>query len=145
MALTHTVYGLSLVTMANAEWSFNSGTIKSLLCTSTYTPNQDTHKYRSDLTNELATAGGYTAGGVALGTKSTPYTTGTNTMALVCANIVYSAVTLTARYAIIYCDTGTSATSALLSYIDFGANQSPSSQNLQLTINAGGLITYQVA
>jgi hypothetical protein len=143
--MIHKVYGSSLITMVNGEWAFIGGSVKALLCSASYTPNQDTHKYRSDLTNELSTAGGYTAGGVVLGTKSTPYTALTKTMALLCANIVYSAVTLSARYCIIYLDTGVSGTSPLISYIDFGSTQSPSSQNLQLTINAAGLITYQVA
>lgn len=145
MTVLHKVYGQSLITMTNGEWSFPSGSIKALLCTSTYVPNQDTHKYRSDLTNEVAAGGGYTAGGVVLGTKTAVYTAATKTMALACANIVYSGVTLSAQFCVIYLDTGTAATSPLISYIDFGVTESPSAQNLQLTINAGGLITYQVA
>lgn len=146
MALTHTVYGLSLATMTNGEWSFTSGAAKALLVTSTYVFNQGTHKYRSDVTGELAAGGGYTAGGVALGTKSSAYTVATKTLALTCANIVFASLTATGiTGCIIYFDTGTLATSALLSYIDFGGAVAPTSQNLQLTINAAGLLTYQVA
>ena len=146
MALTHTVYGLSLATMTNGEWSFTGGAAKALLVTSTYVFNQATHKYRSDLTGELAAGGGYTTGGVALGTKTSVYTSGTKTLALSCANIVFAALTATGiTGCVLYFDTGTSTTSALLSYIDFGGAQSATSQNLQLTINAAGLVTYQVA
>lgn len=146
MAVTHKVYGLSLDTMTNGEWAFATGSAKALLVTSTYVFNQDTHKYRSDVTGELAAGGGYTAGGVALGTKTHVYSAGTKTLTLGCANIVYSALTATGiTGCVLYFDTGVSATSPLLSYIDFGGASSPSGQNVQLTINASGLITYQVA
>lgn len=144
MAL-HKLYGPSLITATNGEWSWMGGAVKCLLCTGTYVPNQDTHKYRSDLTNELPTGGGYTAGGILLIGKSNPYAPATNTLALSASNIVFPAVTLAARYAILYVDTGTSASSPLISYIDFGSTQSPASQDLQLAVNAGGLINYQAA
>lgn len=47
--------------------------------TSSYTPNQDTHAFVSDLTNELSTGGGYTAGttsggGLAIASPTMTYT-----------------------------------------------------------------------
>ena len=45
-------------------------TIKCTLHTVTYSFAQDTDDFFNDATNELSTAGGYTAGGVTLGTKS---------------------------------------------------------------------------
>ena len=45
--------------------------IKTALCTSTYVPNSDTHEFFDvDVTNELPTANGYTAGGLSLTTKT---------------------------------------------------------------------------
>lgn len=58
----------------NKEIAFNSDALKWTLHTSTYTPNKDTHAYVSDLTNELGTGGGYTAGGQTATSPSTPYT-----------------------------------------------------------------------
>ena len=40
----------------------DTDTIKIALCTSSYTPNIDTHDFFDDITNELSTASGYTAG-----------------------------------------------------------------------------------
>lgn len=51
-----------------------SDTIKATLHTATYTPNQDTHVFVSDLTNELSTGGGYTSGGVTLASCTATYT-----------------------------------------------------------------------
>jgi hypothetical protein len=55
----------------NIDWL--SDTIKVMLLTSTYTPNLDTHKFKSDLTNEI-TGTGYTAGGATLGSAALTYT-----------------------------------------------------------------------
>jgi hypothetical protein len=96
-------------------------TIKCTLHTATYTPNQDTHVFFSDATNELTTGGGYTAGGVTLGTKSTSYDATTNETRLIAANAVWTSATFTVRYALIWKDTGSAATSPLLGYIDLGA------------------------
>lgn len=47
-----------------------SDTINIALLTNAYTPNLGTHEVFADLTNELPTAGGYTAGGLALSSKT---------------------------------------------------------------------------
>lgn len=57
----------------NAPIDWLSDTIKCMLCTSTYTPNLDTHKYKSDVTNE-ASGTGYSAGGATLGSASITFT-----------------------------------------------------------------------
>lgn len=49
------------------KWSAATpDTFKATLHTSAYTPNYGTNAFQSDLTNELTTAGGYTAGGATL-------------------------------------------------------------------------------
>jgi len=67
-------YRQSLAKALNKEINYLSDTVVMTLHTSTYVPNLDTHAYVSDLTAELATGGGYTAGGVTLGTKTATYT-----------------------------------------------------------------------
>lgn len=58
----------------NKEIDFDSDALTVTLHTSSYVLNLDTHAYVSDLTNELTTGGGYTAGGLALGTLTRTYT-----------------------------------------------------------------------
>ncbi|NCV21338.1 MAG: hypothetical protein EBV45_05235 [Chloroflexi bacterium] len=110
-------------------------TIKVALCTSSYTPNQDTHNYYSDITNEI-TGTGYTAGGATLGTKSTNYDATSNTLSLRAAASTWSSATFTCRYAVVYKDTGTSSTSPLLGYVDFGGNESVTSGTFTITWDA---------
>ena len=57
----------------NKQIDFDSDALVWTLHTSTYTPNYDTHAFVSDLTNELTTGGGYTAG-TAGGGASAPST-----------------------------------------------------------------------
>ena len=79
MAVTANLYGLFLQSLANKEIDLDTDVIKVMLCTSTYTPNQDTHRYKSSVTNEV-TGTGYTAGGATLGTVAVTYDTATNTL-----------------------------------------------------------------
>lgn len=139
------LYGQLLAKAFNKEVDFDSDTIKVMLATSSYTPNQDTHVYKSDVTNEVSGTG-YTAGGQALASKTVTYDGATNTVIMDAADTVWSASTITARYAIVYDDAGASdATKVLLGYIDFGSDQSSTSGNFTLTWDATGIIRVTAA
>lgn len=56
------------------QTDYLSDDVKIRLHTNAYTPDLDAHEVVGDLTNEVAAGGGYTAGGVALGTKTIAYT-----------------------------------------------------------------------
>lgn len=103
----------------------DTDTIKIALCTSSYTPDIDTHDFFDDITNELSTASGYTSGGASLANKSITVDT-TNDLAYFDADdTTWTATgTLTFRYAIIYKSTGTASTSPLIGYLDFVTDRS---------------------
>jgi hypothetical protein len=98
-----------------------SDTIKVALATTTYVPDPDTHEVFSDVTNELTTALGYTAGGATLGTKTATYNATGNITAFDAADTSWTAAggSLIFRYAIVYKSTGTGSTSPLIGYLDF--------------------------
>jgi hypothetical protein len=79
MTITAKLYGLFLKAALNKEIDIDSDTLKVMLTTSAYTPDQDTHDYKNDVTNEI-TGTGYTAGGAALTTVTVTYTTATNVL-----------------------------------------------------------------
>lgn len=54
------------------NWTADAITLT--LHSASYVPNLDTNQFVSDLTNELATGGGYTAGGITLGSLAKTYT-----------------------------------------------------------------------
>lgn len=117
------------------DWVADS--VKVALCTATYTPNQDTHVFFSDITNELTTAGGYTAGGVALAGKSVSYDTASNETRLIASASSWTSASFTARYAIVYVDTaGAATTDPLLGWVDFGADETVASGTFTITWDA---------
>lgn len=61
----------------NKEVDWDSDDLRLTLHSATHTPDLDAHDYVNDLTNELATAGGYTSGGLAVASKSITTTLGT--------------------------------------------------------------------
>jgi hypothetical protein len=107
------------------DW--DADTIKVSLHTSTYTPNQDTHNFYDDLTNEVANGNGYTTGGQAITTSAPTYDTASNTVRLDATDPSWTSASFTARYAVIYKDTGVAGTSPLLGYVDFGGNETVTS------------------
>lgn len=128
----------------NKEVDFDSDTIKVALVTSSYTPDQDAHDYWDDVSANEATGTGYTAGGATLGSKTVTQTDGTNKQTFDAADTSWTTSTITARYAVIYDSTGTSSTSALIGYVDFGSNQSSVAGTFQITWNAAGIFTTTV-
>lgn len=141
MAVTAFWYGLGLKSLVEKKIDYVNDTIKVMLCTSSYTPNQDTHDFKDDITNEVSGTG-YTAGGATLTTKTDSYTSGTNTIALDADDVTWSSSSITARYAVIYDATpGTDATRPLLGYVDFGADVTSTNGNFTITWAAGGILT----
>lgn len=145
MAVTAKLYGLFFQSLANKELNLNSDTLKVMLCTSSYAPNQDTHRYKSDITNE-ATGTGYTATGATLTSVAVTYTAGTNTLMLDAADVTWASSTITARYAVVYDSTpATDATRPLIGYVDFGADVSSSGAAFTITWDAAGIATLTAA
>ena len=114
-------------------------TIKVMLVTSAYTPDQDAHDFKDDITNEISGTG-YTAGGAALASKTNTQDDTDDEGVQDAADTVWSGATFTTRGAVIYKDTGTPSTSPIIAYIDFGEDKSPSGADFTIEWNAEGII-----
>lgn len=122
----------------------DSHTFKVMLTTNAYTPDRDTHTVKADVTNELATASGYTAGGQALASVTLTETAGS--VAWDAADPAWTASgTLTFRKAVIYDDT--SASDSLVAYciLDTVDIVVTSGQTFTLALNAAGILTLSGA
>lgn len=125
--------------LSDVDWT--ADTIKVALTSSGYTPDQDAHEFFSSVTNELATANGYTAGGATLASKTLTYDAATNQVRLDAADVSWTAVgTLTAARAVVYKSTGTAGTSPLLGWVDFGGSTSATDAPLSITWDATGAL-----
>ena len=144
MAVSAKLFGNALLTAMCALWDWEDDTIKVMLCTDSYTPDQDTHDYKDDVDNEVSGTG-YTAGGVALANCSLGYTAGTNVIKVDADDTTWAASTITARYAVIYKSTGVDSTSPLIAYIDFGEDKSSENGDFTIQWHADGIATITVS
>lgn len=145
MAVSALLYGKVFSSAFNKEIDFNSDTIKVMLCTSSYTPDQDAHDYKDDITNEV-TGTGYTAGGATLTSCTITYTGGTNVFKLDADDVAWTTSTITARYAVIYDATpGSDATRPLIGYVDFGADVVSTAGTFTIAWHANGMATVTVS
>jgi len=143
MAVTGFLAGNVPIKAFNKEVQWGTS-VKVMLLTSTAAPDQDTWIYKSSVTNEI-TGTGYTAGGQAIASPTATYTAAGNISTFDAADTVWSGSTLTARYAVIYYDTGTAATSPIIGIINFGADVSSTAANFTITWNASGIFTFTIA
>lgn len=145
MAVTAKLYGLVLQSLWNQEIDWNTDTFKVMLCTSAYVPNQDTHRYKTDVTNEISGAG-YTAGGVGLTDVTATYNASTNTLTLDADDAQWTSATFTARYAVVYDATPAGdSTRPVLGYVDFGGDISVVSGAFTVAWDPSGIFTFTVS
>ena len=117
------IYNSCLDDLARGAIDFDTDTFKTLLVTSSYTPDKDTHLKRSSVTNEV-TGTGYTAGGVTSACTVTKNTTN-DRITLSFAAASWATSTITARGAVIYKSRGgASSADELVCYVDFGGDVS---------------------
>jgi hypothetical protein len=123
---------------------FSSGTFKIMLTTSSHTPNQDTHDFRDDLTNEVSGTG-YSAGGVTCAVTPT-YDATSNEYRLAVADAVWGpGATITFRNAhLVKILGGASSADPLVAYIAYASDQSVSNGTLTID-NASPTLKITVA
>jgi len=139
------LYGNFILKALNKEVDFDTDTIKVALVSSSYTPDQDAHDYFNDVSTYEVSGTGYTAGGNTLASKTATYDSANNVIVLDAADTTWASSTITARYAIVYDSTGTSSTSALIGYVDFGSDQSSTNGNFTITWDSTGIVRITVA
>lgn len=113
--------------------------IKVALVTSSYTPDQDSHGFFDDITNEV-TGSGYTAGGETLSNQAVTQDNTDNEGVADGDDVTWPASTITARGAVIYKSTGTASTSPLCAYLDFGSDKASSGGDFTIQWDSEGII-----
>jgi hypothetical protein len=148
MAVTSKLYASSMEnlgggnTAGEAPMDILSDTLKVMLTTSTNSISQTADTVKADVTNEVSSAN-YTAGGEALGTKT--YAVSSLTTTFDAADTTWTTVTFTAAQAHVYDDTTTSPADPLISYPDFGGDQTVTANNFSIAWNASGIFSIAVA
>ena len=133
------IYNSFKKNIMNGGIDLDTDTIKVMLVTSSYTPNQDTHEDRADVTNEVSGTG-YTTGGAEITSKTVTADTTDDEGVFDGADVTWSTATITARGAVIYLSTGVAANDLLICYLDFGSDQSSSAADFTIAWNAEGIV-----
>lgn len=149
MPVTSKWYGLGLMGQYSStaarrvDWDADAITVS--LHTVTYVPNQDTHDFWDDATNEISGTG-YSTPGFALTTTAASYDTGTNEMRLDANDAQWTSASFTARIAVVYSNTaGAASTDPLLTYVDFGGDETVSSGTFTIQWDATGVAKITAA
>lgn len=143
---TAAAYLNGIKNLNNGAVDWDGDTIKVLLATASYNPNQDTDEFRSAIgANEVGASGDYVAGGATMGSRSISVDGAGNTVTLLGGDIVWTGFTGAYRYAIVYKARGGAAgADELLAFSDLGA-QSVTSATVTIDYDAtNGVIKYTV-
>jgi hypothetical protein len=125
MAITTLAFPLGWLNVFEAPIDIEAATNKLTLHTATMAPDRDTWDFEADLTNELATANGYTVGGVTIGSVAMTYDSATDQIRLDSADPSWTfSANVTFRYAVWWIDTaGADTTDPLLLLLTWDADQ----------------------
>jgi hypothetical protein len=148
-SVTHLMYYRALLGqwngLANSVFDLDTDTMKLAATTNTYAPNQDTHEFFSDVTNEVSGTN-YTAGGATLASPTVTRSSGTVTFDA--ADVVWTQSGTgfsTARKFPLYRSTGAAATSKLYSVITADNDVGNVTGDLTIQFNVLGIATWTTA
>jgi len=122
------------------DTNFASDTLKLMLLSSSHTPDQDAHDFIDDCSSNEITGTNYTAGGATLTGASVSQDNTDNEGVFDANDVSWTTATITSRYAVLYRDTGTPATSPVIAIWDFTSDKSSSGGTFQITWNAEGVL-----
>ena len=120
------VYNSCIRNAVTGQIDFDTDTFYMMLVTSTYTPDQDTHLDRADVTNEV-TGTNYTSAGQSVTVTVGAVDTANDRVDISFADVTWASSTITAAAAVVYKYTGTAANDLLVAYLDFGGDVSSTS------------------
>lgn len=144
MAMASGAYGLTLRDILDASAlpvNLVGDTLLQQLVTDTHTPDFNAHDAEGDITNEVGASGDYTAGGVALASKT--LTAAAGVLTFDAADTSLTGTTLTSvRGRIVLDDTVTTPVAdPLVLATTFGADYSTVAGTFAITENGSGLLT----
>ena len=119
---------------------FNTDTIKIALVTSSYTPVK-TDAFWSTPDGFEVSSSGYSAGGATLANVTVTQDDTNNWGKFTADPVTWTAVTLTARGAVIYKYNADPTLAQLVKYFDFGTDKTATGVDFTITFNAGGILT----
>ena len=126
--------------LMNGGIDLDTDTIKVMLLDSNHSNNADTQEFIDDVSANEVSGTGYTAGGATLANKAVTQDNTDDEGVFDADDVSWAASSITARYAVIYKDTGTPATSPIIAIIDFGEDKVSTSGAFTINWDAEGIL-----
>jgi hypothetical protein len=145
MAVTASWYGKGVLHVMSGDVDMSADSMKVALTDNTYTPDVDTHEFFDTHISGEVTGTGYTAGGDAVTSQALTYVAADDRVKFTLDPSVWDPSTITARRAILYVVGSTPGTDDyLLGWVDFGQDESSSSNEFKITWSANGALRVAV-
>jgi len=138
MAVTN-AYKASLL-RADVNLDTGGDTLRVALLTDVHVTDVDTQVFWSDINANEISGTGYTAGGETLANQAVTQDNTDNEGVFDADDVTWVTATFTARFFVIYQDTGLATTSRIVRVTDFGSNQSVSAANFTIQWSAEGIL-----
>jgi hypothetical protein len=133
------VYNSAKSGLMDGTIDLDTNTFYTMLVTSSYSPNIDSHIFRSSVSNEVSGTG-YTSGGAQITGLSVATDTSGDAGWWDGNDVSWASSTITARGAVVYKSTGASSTDNLICYFDFGSDQTSTNGTFTIQWSTSGII-----
>lgn len=146
MTIAAAPYGLFMESLCEGRIDFRNDPMMCMLTTSAYTPNLNTHKFRSIVSNEIV-GSGYVSGGKQVTGVALSYTGVSKKETLAGGPLSWPSVTWTgARYGVLYVARSSVPITAqpLVGLVDFGGGQNRGGEPFYITWPASGILSLVV-
>lgn len=145
MAITVKWFGKGLLACMKNDVDLETADLYLSLHSASYTPNQDTHDFADDLTNEVSNGSGYTTGGAQIGTQTLSYDATSQQVRLDIDDVAWTFTgAKTFRYGVVRNKRGgASSADEVIAYLDWGSDQTVSTP-YTLQIDSTGLLYLDV-
>ena len=131
-------YGKFFLSLATKQIHLDNDVIKAMLCPASYTPDQDAHQFRSDVTAEI-TGTGYNAGGLVVDINLA-YDSSNNRLVIDGPDIAWDEATFAARSLVLYDSTpATDATRPLIGYLLFDQDVQVTNSSFEVAWDGSGI------
>jgi hypothetical protein len=136
------IYNGFLAGLAEGEIDLDDDDLKVMLVSSSYSPNRDSHVFRSSVTNEV-TGTNWPSGGVALTGVDVTQDNTNDRAVLTADNVEEANVTVSGvRAAVLYQDTGNAATDRLIAYFDFVSDKAAAASPFIIQWHGSGILRW---
>ena len=141
--MTGYVYNSYLTGCANGSAPDLSGAdIYVALLDNTHVVDVDAHAFFDDVSGDEVSGTGYTAGGQALADTTVTQDDANNQAVFDATDVTWTTATITARFAVIYQNTGTPSTSPLVCIWDFDLDKIAAGIDFSFMMNSSGILVF---